>query len=72
MPKAKRIRIQGDPTKNEGQSPTSSNDSLNTEIPPAPPQPEQAPPCSLCLWLEKRMNNTSKEMVKHMEKYHVS
>lgn len=50
----------------------SSTDSLNTESQPVPPQKEQAPPCNLCLWLDKRINNTIKEQIKHMEKYHVS
>ncbi len=50
----------------------SSKDSLNTEQPPVPPQTEQAPPCGLCLWLERRINNTVKEQIKHMEKYHIT
>lgn len=50
----------------------SSTDSLNTENQPVPPEKEQASPCNLCLWLEKRINNTVKEQIKHMEKYHVT
>ncbi len=53
-------------------SPGLLNDSLNTETPPVPPRKKQAPPCTLCHWLEKRMSNTGKELITHMEKYHLT
>ncbi len=55
------------PEKSIGSSP----DSLNTELRPVAPQKEQTSPCVLCAWLERRLNNTSKELVKHMEAYHI-
>ncbi len=50
----------------------STDESLDTELPPIPVAVEAIPPCILCKWLEKRLNNTLKEQIKHMEKYHVS
>ena len=55
----------------EPESDGSSTDCLNTEEQPAPPQKEQAPPCVLCKWFEKRLENTMKENVRHMTKYHL-
>ena len=33
---------------------------------------EQAPPCSICLWLDKYMKGGLKEMERHMKKFHVN
>ena len=56
----------------EEESNGSSNASMNTEEQPVPPQKEQAPPCILCQWFEKRLSNTMKEHVKHMTTYHLT
>ncbi len=48
-----------------------TTDSLNIEKKPVEPVIQQAPPCVLCKWFEKRLNNTLKEQINHMEKYHV-
>ncbi len=61
-----------DATSQNDASNGSSKSFLNTEEKPVPPTKEQAPPCGLCAWFIKRMENTSKEYVKHAEKYHVS
>ena len=45
--------------------------SMNTEDRPVPPPLAQAPPCILCRWFNKRMENTAKEQVKHVEMYHM-
>ncbi len=49
----------------------SSKPSLNTEREPIT-VPSSPAPCTLCHWFEKRLNNTLKEQIKHMEKYHLS
>ena len=73
-------KLRQDATPEEGEDiggelrelPTSSTDSSNTETAPAAPPKEQASPCVLCLWFEKRLTNTMKEHVKHMEGYHLN
>ncbi len=49
-----------------------SNELLNTEKKPIPAVVQDPAPCPLCKWFEKRLNNTLKEQIKHMEKYHVT
>lgn len=48
-----------------------SNDSLNTEGHPAVSPKEGELPCLLCKWFTRRMENTQKEFVKHVEKFHM-
>lgn len=33
-------------------------------------KPEQAPPCAMCLWLDRYIKGGVKEMTRHMENYH--
>ena len=54
----------------ESGSSSSSSASLNTELQPAPSLSYSK--CTLCTWLERRIANTIKEQIKHMEKYHVA
>ena len=48
-----------------------SKDYLNTEIMPVAPLKQQVSPCVLCNWLQRRLDNTSKELIKHMTIYHL-
>lgn len=50
----------------------STGESLNTEQKPTLVVEELPPSCPLCKWFDKRLNNTLREQIKHMEKYHVS
>ena len=64
-------------TKRSKSKTDSTASSLNTETQPTDPSvpsdtSDELPPCTLCLWFEKRLKNTIRENVKHMEKYHVS
>ena len=73
MPKKEVVNPESSEAPTEAQeSNGSSKLLLNTEEQPVPPVKEQAPPCILCQWFEKRLTNTMKEHVKHMEGYHLN
>lgn len=71
MPKAKGIRANTKAEDDKNVSNILSSDSLSTEEMPVPPQKEQASLCVLCRWFEKRLEDTMKEHVRHMTKYHL-
>lgn len=68
MSKSKDLKVKSDKNESDG----SSGSSLNTERQPATKRRKHKDTCNLCDWFERRMTNTNKKFVRHVEKFHLN